>query len=416
MRTWHRLVALAGVAALICACGGGSGSTGIQGAVGHVKVTITNERATASTAEATGADGLSPSSSPPAAGRSLSVDAGYSGLAHHLQVFDGASYTAELHDCDGTRDTRCTMRTSTAGTAFGAPTPISVGGVPVCLLIDYASDFTGTLDLASGDVFEQARVTVRVHLSNQVDQPCPACITPDHDPQLGASGICAGGRDEGQPCTVDGLADPSFLEFRGTSVRCRPSNEPLGEFTSLATATTGDFVLATSPESPNCRANGSTDRKCLCDVCDDAAATPCHSNVDCPAVGDRPGSCGTTNVGNPTRQNPCEDFVCAAIGDGTGICQNGPIDSHCTVQTFRACETNDDCPVRGDTCTFSPRPCFLDRIALTGTPDVPKEGVAHPTLVGGFCLGTFTSEAANSAGGFPGPVSYVWPAQLEIEQ
>ena len=215
---------------------------------------------------------------------------------------------------------------------------------------------------------------------------------------------------------MDALADPSFFEFRGTSLGCRPLGEPIGTFETLGRATTGDFALATSPASPDCRAVGWTDRKCLCDVCDDPAATPCNSNSDCPSQGGAPGQCGVTRRGAPPRQNFCIDQVCTATDGGTGVCQNGPVDSHCAVQTFRSCTDDDECPAPGDTCTSSPRSCFAERIALSGTADAFVDGVAHPTLVGGFCLGTFGSPAANDAGGFPGPVSYVWPTRVSIER
>jgi hypothetical protein len=75
-----------------------------------------------------------------------------------------------------------------------------------------------------------------------------------------------------------------------------------------------------------------------------------------------------------------------------------------------------DCPTVGDVCGApSPRSCFLDRIALTGAADTLEQGVAHPILVGGFCAGTFGTPAVDGAGGFPGPISYVWPARIEIE-
>jgi len=99
-----------------------------------------------------------------------------------------------------------------------------------------------------------------------------------------------------------------------------------------------------------------------------------------------------------------------------GVCANGPIDGHCAVQTFRSCATDAHCPVPGDVCTAAARSCFLDRIALTGQADPPEDGVAHPTLVGAFCLGTFGPPAVDLAGGFPGPVSYIWPARLVVER
>ncbi len=408
----QRWIAIAGISMLIAACGGGSGSTGLIG--DHVKVTITNAGDASPGRAATHADAES-EEAPAVAPRILRVSAGFSGLAHHLQIFEGASYTAKLQDCNGDQDTTCTLHAATAGTAFGPPTPITVGNVSVCFVIDYVSDLSGTLDVATGDLSEKAQVSLRVYFGDSLDQPCPACVPPDGDPQLGEAGICAGGPDDGRPCTVEGLADPSFLNVRGTSLACRPHGDPIGRFTTVVAATTGDFVLATSEASPNCGA--ASDRKCLCALCDDPEGTPCHSNADCPSRAGVAGVCGASTQRFPTLPNECDDLVCTATPTGgeTGVCENGPIDGLCAVQTFRSCATDSDCPAPGDTCKATPRSCFLDRIALIGTPDPFEDRVAHPTLVGGFCLGAFGAPAVNAAGGFPGPVSYVWPARIVVE-
>jgi hypothetical protein len=409
MVNWQGLIAIAGTSVLIVACGGGSGSTGL-GAPTGVTLTITSGQGAAQSQ--TSSQSVGPSAVAP---RWLRTNAGFSGFSHGLQIFEGASYTADLRECDGETDTQCVLHAATGGTAFGPPTPLSVGGVSVCLLIDYESDLTGEMDLVTGALSQKAQVAIRIYSSNEIDRPCPACVPANGDPQLGETGICAGGPDDGQPCTVEALADPSLLAFRGTSLLCRPPGHPIGEFATLASATTGDFVLATSEASPNCRASGWGDRKCLCDVCDDPAATPCHSNADCPSPSGTPGVCGVGNRGAATQQNTCVDRVCTPTGPDTGVCQSGPSDSHCVVQPFRSCLDDADCPAPGDTCNSSPRSCLLDRIALTGSADPLVGGVANPTLVGGFCLGTFGSAAVNTAGGFPGPVSYVWPARIVVE-
>jgi hypothetical protein len=404
----QRMSAIVWTSALLAACGGGSGSTGLRGPVqGNVTVTVT------SGADSPGA--VTNASSASTGTRSLSVDAGTTGLAHDLQVFEGASYTAELRDCDGETDTRCTFQGETAGMAFGAPSPLSVGGVAVCLLVDYDSDLSGALDLETGELSQEARVGVRVHLSTDISRPCPACVPSDGDPRLDDTGLCVGGPDEGKPCTVDALADPGFLEFRGTSFACRPEGQAIGAFTTTGGATTGDFVLGVTASSPRCSALGWSDRECLCAVCDDPEATPCRADTNCPTVDERPGVCGVSSRGLPTQQNFCLDGVCTPTGESTGVCENGPVDSRCARQPFRTCLMDSDCPAPDDTCISSARSCFPDRIELTGSPDAFVDGVAHPTLVGGFCAGTLGSAAVDHAGGFPGPVSYVWPARVVVE-
>ena len=59
---------------------------------------------------------------------------------------------------------------------------------------------------------------------------------------------------------------------------------------------------------------------------------------------------------------------------------------------------------------------LLDPIEATGTPDPPTENVAHPVLVGTFCMGTSASTAINAVSGLPGPVRFVWPAEVSLSQ
>lgn len=170
----------------------------------------------------------------------LAVDAGWTGIAHHLQIMEGATFEADLADCDGITDTACTLHGARAGTPFGAPSPISAGGVAICVTVTFDSDLDGTVDLASGDLGESARVRIDVFLSPDADEPCPACVPDDDDPQLGEPGTCHGGSRNGLACTVGGLADPDFGVSRATSGDCPPiSNARIAEFVEDVAATTG---------------------------------------------------------------------------------------------------------------------------------------------------------------------------------
>jgi hypothetical protein len=375
----------------------------------------------------------------PAAGeRSLAVDAGWSGNAHDLQILEGAGFVADLTACDGS-DTLCDLDAAVAGTRFGAPSPISAGGVAVCLPIEFASDVRGSLDRASGDVNMSTTMLIGVSPGLGVDQPCPACVPADGDPELGESGTCDGGPGHGAPCVVEALADPGFGAKRGSSNACALP-VAIAEFTSDVTATTGAVELATTAASPQCGASGFTDQRCLCDTCNTAGFVPCRSDADCPASGGVPGTCGGLRcltgpkeglpcatladcedapcgkTGEPTRPNACADGVCtpAADGSGAGICLAGPLDGRCDAQPHRACIVDLDCPLAGDTCTFAARTCLPDPIGMTGTPDSPVE-TALPTLVGAFCLAPTESPAVNAAAGFPGPTRFVWPTNLRFE-
>lgn len=396
-----RVLAVAGVATL-SACGGGGGSTGLHGP-GRVSMTIVGDP------EAPGG-GESPARS------ALRVDAGYTGIAHGLQILQGASLDAELRNCDGETDTACDLLAAVAGTPFAAPSPLGVGGVAICVAIDHASDVSGAMDLASGDLTIEGRIAVRVFLGPDVDSPCPACVPVAGAPAIGADGTCVGGQDDGGACTIENLAEPSRGDLRGTATACRPAGQPIAVFTSTARATTRSFAFTTSPASPQCRANGWKDRKCLCDVCDDPGATPCSTDADCPVVTGRPGVCGIDDFKTATRPNYCVDGTCSATRGSGGVCEAGPLDNQCTIQSFRACITDADCPAPGDTCATVPRPCFLDQFELQGAPDPLEGDASEPTLVGAFCAGSSGSAAVDVAGGFPGPISYVWPAKLVVRR
>lgn len=401
------------------------------GPVGTISITVTGGAAASSDRASTTQAG--------ATSRTLDVDAGTTGLAHDLRILEGASYTAELSECDGEADTLCQLHGATAGQPLGSPSPITAGGVPVCVTVDFASDVTGSIDLASGALTETARVEIGVHLGNFVDRPCPACVVADGDPELGEAGVCRGGPNDGAPCTVDGLADAGYGVHRATSHDCA-LGAAVATFSSLATATTEEVLVATSPASPSCRAAGFSNVKCLCDTCNDAANTPCASDADC---GGAPGSCGGTRchggprtgdpcqtsldctdapteywpcvaAGAPTRPNSCTDAVCTPTANG-GACLNGPFVLHCALEHFRACAHDGDCPASGDTCVAASLPCLPDPTVLTGTPDPPVGGLAEPTLVGSFCMGVADASVVNAAAGFPGPVTYVWPTVVTLD-
>jgi hypothetical protein len=372
-----------------------------------------------------------------ASARRLRADAGSSGLMHDLQILEGAEYTADLTDCDDPGDTSCTLHGATAGTGFGAPSPLSGGGIAFCVTVDFVSDISGTFDRATGELSKEADVEIGVFSGTGVDQPCPSCVPADGDPSLGEAGTCAGGAHAGAACVVEGLGDSGLGSLRGTSDACGAGTHRYVQFRTRASATTGAFDMAPLPDGPRCADFDFVGQTCPCGMCDDPGNTACRSHADCPAVGGVPGACGGRRCwggsndgqpctsgstcpggicqshGEPTAKNACVDQICTADTDGTGVCAAGPIDTHCAIAKHRGCLSDDDCPA-GDGCVESLRPCHLDPIALAGTPDVPSAGRAQPTLVGGFCMASAQSASVNAAAGFPGPVTYVWPTEITL--
>jgi hypothetical protein len=371
----------------------------------------------------------------PPAIRDLTVDVGWQGPGHNLRILEGAEFTADLSNCDGSTDTLCDLSGATNGLPFGPPSPLLAGGVGACVMLDFAADITGTIDVATGDVSEQTTLHGRFYGGGADVNPCPICVPTDEDPELGESGLCSAGPNEGMPCTVQGLTRPVLA---GVSHDCPPN--PLsfiGEFTIPVSMTTGSISVATTVDSPRCTGTGWNSQKCHCDTCDDLAATPCSSNADCPLSGGICGGrrciggpnagapCSTASQcpapsvcarpGQPTQLNGCSDQVCTATADG-GYCAEGPMLRACDIESYRECFTDDDCPAAGDSCVVRPQSCLPDVVTATGAPDVPSGNVAHPTLVGSFCMGPTYSVANNYTAGLPGLVRFQWPTELSFSE
>ncbi len=310
--------------------------------------------------------------------RRLAVDSGWTGIAHGIQILEGAGFVSELSSCGAAGDARCELFGRTAGKPFGAPSPISAGGVPVCVTVGFATDVVGHVDLERGDVTQSAKVAIGVHVNGLPEAPCPYCVSDDGPPALGAAGRCRGGANDGGACLVTGLAGSEYGAARGTSNDCPPAGLPMATFESAATATTGRIERV--------------------------AGLPCSDPTT--------GSCWCAGQ---YRANGCVDGVCTATGDG-GLCASGPFERRCSLATYAHCHDDGDCPA-GERCGDpTPRSCFPDPIRLAGTPAPPADGVAHPTLVGLFCMASARVAAVDSAAGYPGPTAFVWPAELVFDR
>ena len=356
---------------------------------------------------------------------------------HDQRVLAGAGFTAGL-SCE-VGDT-CAFGAALALEPFGAPMPLSAGGVSACVTLNFKGDVTGSVDIATGALDVNLPLSVEVFLSPTISQPCPACLTADGVPDLGEPGTCSGGPRSGSPCRVGGLADRWWGAAAGTSSDCPPFGDPIAVFGLDVVATTGTALFGTSAESPNCRAVGFSQVKCLCDTCNDDTASLCRSNADCPPSGGSPGVCGGkrclggTNSGAPcsvgsecpqgacsapgiaTQPNQCDDGICTPTDDG-GVCASGPVDNVCSGQPFRGCRsgtTTEDCeriyPDAG-TCVAAARPCFTDPIVRSGTSD-PSD----PVLAGTFCLPPTAASAVNSVAGLPGPSAFTVPAEVLLQR
>jgi hypothetical protein len=412
------------------------------------------------------------------------LDTGWTGISHDLPGVDGAPLTAaRLGACDldpgspacgrceiegpiafpaaakscacfnvGTPDTSTLAACDPEAPAcaapetcecfYGAPLPISAGGVPVCVVNRYTGPVAGTVNIAdagphAGEGAVRVELESSVHSGLLVEQPCPLC---EGDPVARdgvAGGTCRGGVRDGAACDVGGTNEL----FGPLSLDCLPSSAgDIGKlqitFDPLTTGTTSlGAALA-------CTAPGFGGFACFCDTCATAEAEPCRSDADCPggaacggrrcqgganagapcAVGaDCPGGlCG--RPGFATRPNQCDDAVCSPnpadpAGPDEGVCEAGPNDQACSREPFRGCLADADCnpPPLGTCATCAPgqachsraRECFPDPIVRTGAP-----GVQAATAVATFCIPPTASQSVNQVSGLPGPGALALPIRV----
>jgi hypothetical protein len=348
------------------------------------------------------------------------LDTGWTGIGHDQAALDGFLFPSDLYGCSsGGPDTSCTFIVRYLSQYFGAPLPLSTGGVPVCVVNDIFGEATGGLDLTSGAFNYNYRLISRVHTGLSPSQPCPTCVgDPVTDDDV-LGGTCNGGPSNGAACD----ADAQSPVFGAMSFDCLP--DPIGNIGNLDiifdNATTGTKIETITAGSPSCTAAGFSSLQCFCDTCDNLQATPCRTHDDCIAVGAttcggmRCGSPATnagdpctvpsqclggpcTKPGEPTKPNGCSSTVCTHVGDGEGECTTGPFGGLCTPQErFRGCNNDSDCPFPGDTCVFEARECFTSQVTRRGT-----EGLPSGTYAGTFCIPPTGASGVNSTAGLPG--------------
>jgi len=347
------------------------------------------------------------------------LDNGWTGQSHDATVQAGATIAGELGACDGTTDTACTFFadvgsvcsgdptracTSTSQclssqmcliSSYGAPLPLSSGGVPVCILNRFAEDVVGTFDVASGAATLRIPLNSLIHFSPNVSQPCPVCDCGEAtlaDCEIGDPGMCAGGPTGA--CTVEATGP-----FGPTSNDCLPNPAANisggGVSVIYDPATTGTATLAT--DQP-CDATDATDQSCWCDgqlrpnaclsACDggDRDGMSCAGDSDCP--GAAPGACRQL-----CRQVP-GDLV------GEGQCVGGPADQRCAGAEEIGCMNDAGCPPGTGPCEASLRRCFIDPIVRPGEP-----GLDMNVLGAAICIPATGASAIDTNTGLPGPGS-----------
>ncbi len=290
--------------------------------------------------------------------------------------------------CGGGLDNSCTCY-------FGSPLAISSGGTPVCVVNQITQDYTGTMNLRTGEWNVRIHLASIVYLGLDSVHPCPTCDGDDVPNDGIRNGTCNGGLTSGA-CDANGI----HRTFGPTSFDCPPPSSlnisGSGLLIDLKTSSQDQSLLAELPcDSP-------ADQNCPCRVCSNNSSIGCSSDADCTEQG--AGTC-TAGGGAGVQPNGCDNFEC---GDN-GRCVEGPIDTYCDGIThpdgrgFITCNSDVDCqPNNAGKCTIIDlRRCFTDPIQAVGKPDV-----ANPVTSAIFCIPPTSSPAVNLTGGIPGPGTF----------
>ena len=353
-------------------------------------------------------------------------------ICMNLGALDSSSLNVcdpQAPSCAGAETCQCLL---------GPPLPISAGAIPVCVVNRLTGPIVGTANVSNsgphaGEGAVQLKLSAAVFNGEKVEQPCPICVN-DPTPRDGVkAGTCSGGVRNGLSCDVGGTSD----FFGAVSSDCIPSvTKNIGTlsigFNPATTATTQMATVVPCTDEPG--------KNCFCDTCATAAGEPCNTNADCPGGvvcggrrcigGANDGNpCNNNSLcpdgfcnrpGRPTKPNGCQDGVCtlnAIDGPTEGICQSGPIDKACSIETYRGCNANADCNpppsgscptcASGQSCASFLRQCFMDPIVRHGDPDA-----LTPVVAATFCIPPTQSESVNQVAGLPGPGALELPTRV----
>lgn len=348
--------------------------------------------------------------------------AGWTGTVHGLQFQRGARITGELANCSSENDTLCDFfgdvgsfcsadpsractndsQCNGAGQCviqhFGPPLPLSVGGVPACILTRFSTDAVGTYDLQSGAMTFSLGLNALAHLALGGSDPCPICNCGTADPQdceIGDVGTCGG--IGGGACTVQGTGP-----FGPTSLDCPPSAAAnvTGAGIELVFDTVTTETLA-FPSNQPCDSTGFQDLGCWCDgqtqpnqcalACAGGAnaGSVCDTDAECPG-----GSCVPL----------CQQISGAPVG--TGECAAGPIVQTCAGAPQTSCTGSGDCPSDTGPCVSRNESCFTDPLILEGVP-----GTTSNQLVASGCVPS-AGGAMDQVAGLPGPATLTLPSTV----
>jgi hypothetical protein len=294
-----------------------------------------------------------------------SIDLGWTGIAHQ-QPWPTEQRIELALDCRSAAS--CTAGGGAAGAIFGAPVPLSTGGVPACVVSRLRAPLTGKVEPATGCGELRLALMSTVYTGRDVAQPCPRCVGDGTANDGRKDGRCDAGPNAGRACD----ANAASALFGMTSNDCLPPSASIvGTLAiDLAPLTTGSARLT-------------ADRQCAF-----------H----------RPGLADHCVCAGQRQPNDCAAGTC-----GEGERCEAPIEGICSTAPYRGCTLGSataECAPTGGTCEPRVRPCFGDVITATGACDR-----VHPAYVAIFCAPATQAPAINATAGLPGPARL----RLELE-
>ena len=321
---------------------------------------------------------------------------------------------------------------------LGPPLPTNNGNNPTCAINTLSADISGTVNVDDGSSELSVPLLTLVYTSGSIQtRPCPYCVGDDVPLDGVRNGTCwTGEAPDGRPCDIQGY-EANFAgkdENAGVSLDCAP--DPGGNISGLGLIVNLDFTTGTSQlpfETPCTPPNQS--ELCACAMCSGDQTVPCRNDGECalgPCTG---GTCAGNSLLTCSTNADCNLGVCNAQGLGVARKPND-------CSTFAECNPDPDRPggeygecsntfIKGcdgvlrangkplitcnsdatcistdcgggsscGLCTLQDnKPCYLNPITSTGTPDLDE-----PTLTATFCLGPTTSTSINQISGTPGP-------------
>jgi cysteine-rich repeat protein len=327
---------------------------------------------------------------------------------------------------------------------LGGPLPLSAGNTPACSLNKFSQDISGSTNVDLGEGQVTANLAAVVYLGINLILPCPACggtctapagsvgdgcavhFNCDSAPAAGdgvcgnydtlakdgvRDGTCLGGLNDGQACDVDSY-NSSFPapgpSLAGMSLDCFPDPGKNVSGTGLKislTQTTG--VTSLPPASITCGFPPFVTYDCPCGQCTNDTSIPCTSDAVCSG-----GTCVADGSGAPLPDQCASTGNCVDLGGGQGECGVGPVDNLCdgivraSGEGFISCLADIDCEpgtigIDAGACTLvRTRPCMLDPVSSSGTPD-PSAPIAAAT----FCIAKTSNGGINTVAGLPGPAT-----------